>query len=218
MHESPGSEQAGDRLLQAAVEMFAERGFRDTTVREICAKADANVAAVNYYFRSKEALYAAALAFALRQAEARYPLDALVDPALTAEERLRTFIVTFTHRLLDDSRLGFHGKFIAREIVDPTPALDQVFETIMRPKLAQLEELMPDIVGSGWSRADLCRCVLSIVGQCLVYRHSRSIIERMCPEIIADAEEIKRTAEHIARFSLAALKQLAEDRKQGLNG
>ena len=40
-----------ERLLEAAGEIFAEHGFRNTTVREICKRADINLAAVNYYFR-----------------------------------------------------------------------------------------------------------------------------------------------------------------------
>ena len=45
------------RLLAAAGEVFAEKGLKGGTVREICTRAEANLAAVNYYFRSKEELY-----------------------------------------------------------------------------------------------------------------------------------------------------------------
>ena len=42
------------QILDAAKELFAERGYRDTTVRLIAKKAGVNGASVNYYFRSKE--------------------------------------------------------------------------------------------------------------------------------------------------------------------
>ncbi len=42
------------RLIEAVGEVFAERGFRAATVRDICQRAQANVAAVNYYFGDKE--------------------------------------------------------------------------------------------------------------------------------------------------------------------
>ena len=45
------------RILNAAMEQFSMRGFEGTSVRDICVAANVNVAAVNYYSRSKEQLY-----------------------------------------------------------------------------------------------------------------------------------------------------------------
>lgn len=202
-----------ERLLQAALEIFAERGFRDATVREICAKAGVNQASVNYYFRSKDALYAEVLAFAFRQADERYPMQSRDDPDQPPAARLRRFIHNFLHRITDETRLGWHGKLITREITDPTGALDGIVEQAIKPEFAMLHGVVASLLGPGWDCDDIRRCVHSIVGQCLMYRHSRPIIQRLCPEIIAGPEEVERTAEHIARFSLAALAKLAEDRR-----
>lgn len=211
MADELSNDPSRDRLLKAAVEVFAERGFRDATVREICAQAEANVASVNYYFGGKENLYSEALSFAFRQADQRYPLDEARDPSRPAEARLASFVEVLLHKLLDDSALGHHGNLIAREIAHPTAALDGIIQSAILPQFAVLQEVVPALLGPGWSGTDIHRCILSILGQCLMYKHSRSVIDRICPEVIADAEEIGRTAAHIAHFSLAALAQLAKE-------
>ena len=42
------------KILEAAEELIAEKGFEETTVRNICQKANINVAMISYYFGSKE--------------------------------------------------------------------------------------------------------------------------------------------------------------------
>ena len=207
MIESTANEPAFDRLLQKAVEVFAEYGFRDATVREICSRANVNVASVNYYFRSKEALYNQAVAFAFREVNRLYPQNAALDAGLPPEQRLGLFIDNFLHKLLDDSHLGLHSKLITREISDPTSALDEVIASSIAPQCALLEEIIMLVLGAqvepgeaknktsfvsnplssplpeGADNAVVTktvvhRCILSILGQCLMFKHSRSVIDR----------------------------------------
>ena len=49
------------RILEAAVAVIEEFGFRNVTVRRIAAKAGVNIAAINYYFRTKDQLMEKAL-------------------------------------------------------------------------------------------------------------------------------------------------------------
>lgn len=197
-----------DRLLQVAVAVFAECGFRQATVREICAQAQVNVASVNYYFRSKEALYSHALAFAFEEANRLHPQNAAADPGLPPEQRLSLFIENFLHKLMDDSQLGLHSKLIAQEIANPTPALDAIINTAIAPQFALLQDIIQPLLATETSPATLKRCLLSIMGQCLLFKHSRSVLDRLYPELIADDQQIAASARHIAAFSLAALQGL----------
>ena len=206
-------ELSKDRLLLAAVEVFAEKGFQNATVREICSRVDANVAAVNYYYRSKENLYTEALMFAFRQAEKRYPLSHAGSRAFTPQERLRQFVVVFLNRMLDDSALGHHGKLIAHEIANPTKALDEIVDSFIKPVFTLLEDIVIQSAGKSLGKPELRRCLLSILGQCLMFKHSRAVIDRVCPEVIAGREEIEACADHIANFSFFAIRRLAEQNK-----
>ena len=58
------STKTRERILQIACEVFAKRGFRNTTIRDICQQAHVNIAAINYYFSSKENLYEAVCKYA----------------------------------------------------------------------------------------------------------------------------------------------------------
>src|SRR5438034_680479 len=69
------SRDTRQRLLEAAGEVFAERGFRDATTQEICRRADANIAAVHYHFGDKEELYRTVIQYAEERAAESAPAD-----------------------------------------------------------------------------------------------------------------------------------------------
>tara|TARA_B100000927_G_scaffold243129_1_gene205037 strand:- start:227 stop:889 length:663 start_codon:yes stop_codon:yes gene_type:complete len=55
-NELEESQSTSERVLRAAEALFAERGFETVSLRDITRAAEANVAAVNYHFGSKEKL------------------------------------------------------------------------------------------------------------------------------------------------------------------
>src|SRR4029453_11154321 len=110
-------------LLEGAGEVFAERGFRAATVREICQRAKANLAAVNYHFGDKERLYEAVLQYTFCRAVEAYPLDLGLGAEATAAERLRAFIRTHLFSVLDEGLPAWHGKLRAREMAEPRRAV-----------------------------------------------------------------------------------------------
>jgi len=196
------TERTRDRLLRAAGEVFAERGFRRATVREICRRAHVNIASVNYYFNSKQDLYADVLEFSWRQALRKYPDGN--EPG-RAEERLRRFVRVFLQRILDEGRPAWFGKLMAREIVEPTGALDRVIERAIRPLHESLHGLVRGILGRKAPPEEVRRHVFGILGQCLFYRHGRHVISKLYPDLHLDPAEIDRTADHIASAALAAM-------------
>ena len=66
-----------DRLIEAAGELFAEKGFKETTVRDIIERAGANLAAVNYHFGDKERLYEEVILHILNGIKEEFPVAAI---------------------------------------------------------------------------------------------------------------------------------------------
>lgn len=200
------SEQTRERLLDAAREVFSQQGFQGATVREICRRAEANVAAVNYHFGSKDGLLAEALNFNRLKALQTANVQADACPKM----RLRLFIHDFMLMLLDEKNPSSQCQIMARELADPTPALDKIVREAIAPLHAFLFELVSEIVGTKISETEQQRCVHSILGQCLFYRHSHPVLQRLNPKLRYDAKEIEALAAHIADFSLAGIKHLAK--------
>jgi TetR/AcrR family transcriptional regulator, regulator of cefoperazone and chloramphenicol sensitivity len=200
------SEQTRMRLLDAAREVFSQYGFQGATVREICRRADANGAAVNYHFGSKEGLLTEALNFS-QLAELQKDN---VKSAECPKKRLRLFLRDFMLMLLDEKNASSQCRIMARELADPTPALDQIVSEAIAPLHTFLGKLLREIVGDQVSETELRRCVYSILGQCQFYRHSHPVLQRLHPKLRYDHKEIDAIAEHIADFSLAGIKHLAK--------
>lgn len=199
-----------ERIMDAAGELFAEKGFRHTSVRDICARANANIAAVNYHFRDKEGLYEAILLRSAEQCERQYPIVAVPGPP---EQRLAEFVRMFLFRLLGTGRPAWHGKLMAAEMADPTPALDRIVERVIRPTHQLLLDIVRNMVGDA-TDSEIQTLAVDVLGQCLYYRHARAVLERLGSPIPSDDAEIEALARHITEFSLAGIKAYRGARSQ----
>lgn len=210
------SEATRDKLLEAAGRAFAERGFAAATIRDICKEAGANVAAVNYYFQDKLALYAEVLrqvTHASNVARVRVALDGQSSP----EEALREAIRARLRGIHSQQRPDWHFRIAARELAQPTPAMSDVIDQIMRPLYGRLCEVVGQIIGRPSSHEQTRLCVHSIIGQLMHYVLGGQMIQHLWPEMQMKPEQIERVADHIADFSLAYLHQQGASNRRGLN-
>ena len=204
-----------ERLLEAAGEIFAEYGYQSATTRQICERAGANIAAVNYHFGDKEGLYMAVLRSVPKAHAMKYPPNVGLSPQAGAEQRLRAYIQSLLHRVFDEGRPGWHTKIMTREMIEPTRALDMLVEEVARPIHQELASIIREALGSRASKTAVRLCTLSILSQCVYYHHARPVIRRLYPEQNFGPEDIEQLADYITKFSLAALKAFSgpqEDR------
>ena len=82
-----------DRLLNVALQLFAQKGFESTSVREIASAAEVTKPTIYYYFKNKETLYGAALDEAFGELFAR--LHEVLDRGLPPREKILTYVSTY---------------------------------------------------------------------------------------------------------------------------
>ncbi|HEV3140243.1 MAG TPA: CerR family C-terminal domain-containing protein [Vicinamibacterales bacterium] len=199
-----------ERLLRAAERLFADRGFKDVTVRDICRAARANVAAVNYHFGDKLGLYREVLRSAIDRMRATNEAARQAGVGQTAEEQLRRYIMIFLGRLLAAGNDTVH-RLITRELNDPTPALDDLIEQGLKPRIEYLSSLVAAIMGCEPTDRRVLRSVASIQMQSIAYLPN-PVGERLGLTLKPTPAHVQEIAQHIADFSIAGIRALAARR------
>ncbi len=192
------------RLLEAAGEEFAEKGFAAARVRTICDRAGANFAAVNYHFGGKEQLYVAAVLEAHRCGTAIPPGPAVRDGDPAA--RLRGFIHFFLSNVMamNEQKNSWHSVLMLREMLQPTAALEALVREAIRPRFERIVEILREVCPEA-DELRLAALACSVVGQCLHYKTAAAITERLIgPEAFA-ALDVDYLTDHISGLCLAAL-------------
>jgi len=197
------------RLLDAAGELFAEKGFRLTGTREICRKAGTDIAAIHYHFGNKENLYEAVL---------RYADNLLVDaiPTFAAsrsrEARLKEMIEWVLAQCFAQGQPEWRWRFIEQATIALTPGLRAFFNSKILPLYQALDSICREFLGKDATQQQVRFATRSILGQCFYYRHFRVLIGGQ-GETFSN-EHLHELADHILDFSLAGLKARARGLKK----
>lgn len=197
-------DDARSRILDAAGPIFAEKGFQAATVREICRRANVNVAAVNYHFGDKERLYVEAVKLA--HLPSGDP-DELLEwpPGTPPEVKLRDHIEAMLRRMLSE-RTPWQRQLMNREILNPTFACREIVEVHIRARLGQLLETLDEILPADCPAHRRHQIAFSIVGQALHYHVANALVTVLVGEEELGAHyQIDQLVEHITQFSLAAM-------------
>lgn len=108
-------------LVDAALTVFAAKGYEAGSVRDITARAKANQGAITYHFGGKEGLYREVLREARRFMSAQPLLDVESVESLPLEEALRLFLRQALAPLAETARIRRYLRIFAWEQLDPTP-------------------------------------------------------------------------------------------------
>lgn len=210
---SPEARETHERILEAAQKFFAEKGFDATSVRDITAEAECNVAAVNYHFGGKDKLYLEsfrAMLGTLRDQRLAM-LDELMlrDPTATLEEFLATFAEGFLDPLVDVSKGRRFLVFVSREMLDPRLPAAVFLEEFIHPLVNRVMEALSR-VGPPMAPEAALPCVLSIIGQLLHALKAHHVLAQIdLPKPMSF--DLTEFLEHFVRFSAGGIRACALD-------
>jgi TetR/AcrR family transcriptional regulator, regulator of cefoperazone and chloramphenicol sensitivity len=171
------------RILDAALDLFGERGLTGTTVRDIAHRAKVNVAAISYHFGGKDELYRAVATTVIGSIEARVRQRAapLLDnpprnPA-AALKALEDLAETMIDVIVGPPEMRRVARFIIREQMQPTFAFEILFGVMSRLHGAATR-LMALAAGLDPEAKETMLRVFLILGQVLFLRIAEAAVLR----------------------------------------
>jgi TetR/AcrR family transcriptional regulator, regulator of cefoperazone and chloramphenicol sensitivity len=200
-------QETRQRLLSAASQVFAEKGFWETTNADICKIAKANIASINYHFRSKEELYIESWKHVYQQSIQIYPPDGGVSPQSPLFERLHGRVLAVMQRIADPQI--YDHDIIHKEIACPTGLLTEIIEKTTEPTRRDMDLLIREMLGPSATEQQVQYCHINIFALCfsplLHIRHMRKIKNAPMPKHMTLDLDVHSFAAHTTRFILSGI-------------
>jgi len=198
-------------LLAAAIDVFADKGFDAATVRDICGQAKANVAAVNYHFGGKDALYVAVL-------EEIFPKDdhlPTTNATLTPEKRLHLYLSELASEIYErgSNMVTQRWAIFLREMAKPSHNLDFIVKRQIQPRANELRDIVAAILGPDAPHQVLAFSSSNIWALMLDHLLTQPILDRLTPKRPTVQGNMDDFVKHVVNFSLGGLKAVKENIK-----
>ncbi len=193
-----------EKILFEACKLFAKKGYKKTTVAEICKSANVNIASVNYYFQSKDNLYKEAFKYAYNLAEKQSPILPILELSASPEKKLYIFIKTVIKRNYSEKNEKYLQMFFLHEASEPTGIVQNLVNSIKSKYRKVLFDILKEIV-KDVDNENFPLIAYSIISQCLFLRFNPIAKESMLKKYKPD-ELVKILSEHIYKFSISAIK------------
>ncbi|WP_193214678.1 TetR/AcrR family transcriptional regulator [Luteolibacter marinus] len=196
-----------DRLLNAAIGIFAGKGYRDATVAEVCDAAGANIASVNYHFGSKESLFRLVLREAFQRANEIYPIHGNLAPDAAPELRLHAFMAALIRRGFDEGPAGDFNRIMIHQGTRESAPDELIHSEIARLEGDTLESILSSLLGTR-ARELLLLAKMDVIGLCVFPGVARRVRSYLFPEAPQPAR-LKQYIDRQHAFALAGLSTLA---------
>jgi TetR/AcrR family transcriptional regulator, regulator of cefoperazone and chloramphenicol sensitivity len=213
------SEGARSRILSTALKLFAEQGFKKTSIRDIARHSESNIASVSYYFGDKEGLYRAAFTEPLEDCGPHGPENGAMATA-TREIAIRLgqspeqksvplidmfkiFYATFLAPLTRGEEMRCVMKLHFREMLEPTGLWNEVIEREIEPDHQLMIKLLLKELGLRKVDIDVQRLAHTLVGMAVHYFVAQDVVAKISPAVLGSAKAIEQLADRLAIYAVA---------------
>jgi AcrR family transcriptional regulator len=182
MSSTTQSEKTRHKLLHAAGELFAKKGFAAVTVREIIAHANTHLSAMNYHFNSKENLYHHVLieAFStttITEEDKGYLLK------LKPKQALLTLIMEALKNYRGEEGIRWKNSLISHEIQNPSVHFNTLCETYLKPDIAFIGKLITLQTEQALNDAHVRFAAISMIGLLETFGLNMTFVETVSPTL-----------------------------------
>lgn len=199
------------QILEAAGEVFAEKGLGHATGKEIAERAGTNSAAVNYYFGGIEGLYSEVLVEAHHRLMDFEFLKNLAATPAPPSEKLNIFLEGMIRAILGPTSSSWVLRVLGREMLHPSAALQTLLDREVLPKKQITLGFVGEILGLPTDHPVVARCGLSIIGPiALLLVGSPEMLKHAAPRE-AIATQVDAVVRHFQRFISGGLSAIAAD-------
>jgi TetR/AcrR family transcriptional regulator, regulator of cefoperazone and chloramphenicol sensitivity len=211
-HEPSAQEETRWRLLQAATEVFAEVGYHAATTREICRRAEVNLASIHYYFGDKAELYREVFRLPfLSECNKFATLDVTQVPLQEALTAFYSWL--FPPTAEEDPMLQLFMRLHAREEADPSGVLGDAMVQAFRPNHENMQALLCREFGLKKTDTEVDRLTFGLIGIATVYFHNRTAVERFAPRLIEGQKARETMAGKLVDYAIALIDAERKRRK-----
>ncbi|HMF68380.1 MAG TPA: CerR family C-terminal domain-containing protein [Phyllobacterium sp.] len=195
------------QILEAAGEVFAEKGFDRATGKEIAERAGSNSAAVNYYYGGIEGLYAQVLIEAHRRLLTYDKLVALAEGPGEPIEKLKILIGLIARTITGQESSSWALRVLSREILSPSSVFPVLVKQEILPKKLVVTGIIGEILGLPHDHPAVTRCALNIIAPfAMLLVGNKQIFTQVLPGLNSGEPEAQEAiVEHFQRFAIAGL-------------
>ena len=203
------------QLLEAAGQVFAEKGYERTTAREVCERAGTNTAAVNYYFGGIEGLQAAVIEEARNRLFSVDAISAALAGKNDPKVKLEAVLAVVVRALTGPLSSSWVLRVLGREMVAPSPSMADMKDKVILPRARLLRQFIGELMKLPEDHPAVAHGCISLMAPiCMMIVADRGHLGRALPALGLEPDDAAPLARYMFHYAVAGLEAIAREARK----